>query len=104
MCHFTRTNNNPTVSQSGNETHTNFGRRQFLPYISVLFHNPITCYGLWFVLVEVIKNDNDPELKKKLEDKLYQIISKIVLVIVAPHCEIAVLMSPGARNPSGRSK
>ena len=32
-----------------------------------------------------------------------QIISKIVLVIVAPHCGIAFLMRLGVRNPSGRS-
>ena len=32
-----------------------------------------------------------------------QIISKIVLVIVAPHCGITFLVRLRARNPSGRS-
>ena len=32
-----------------------------------------------------------------------QIILKIVLVIVAPHCRMAFLVRLGARNPSGSS-
>ena len=57
--------------------------------------------GLFIYSIEISERNTSYNLRD-FENKLAQIISKIVLAIVAPHSGITFLMRLGARNHSGR--